>query len=176
LTETDRIEVALFGGTVYLKPIGFATQNNCLGVPDFLKGMLSAGCRYIAFDLSECKGIDSTFLGVVANAALSRPQARTKTVLILNASRKALTLLRRVGLLPLVHVCKGKVETPEGLALRPIDFVHFPGTERERLRRIMELHRELCGLNEKNRRNFGPFVAMLKEELEEDRRKEKRSG
>lgn len=58
--------------TVYLKPFGFATQQNSLGIPDFVSAMFRAGCNSVSFDLACCRGMDSTFLGVIAYAAMAR--------------------------------------------------------------------------------------------------------
>ena len=35
--DADHTEVAIVGKTVYLRPIGMALQENCLGIPDFLQ-------------------------------------------------------------------------------------------------------------------------------------------
>ncbi len=163
--DEERTEIAIVGKTVYLKPIGMATQHNSLGIPDFLEGMFRVGCRHVVFDLSRCTGMDSTFLGVVADAATALPQVPGKTVLVLNAGERSVGLLRRIGLLPLVALHEGAAEPPEELEFRQIDFLHFPQTETERLTRIKDLHKKLAELNEKNRRNFGSFITMLEEEL-----------
>jgi len=158
-------EIAIVGKSVYLKPVGMATQQNCLGIPDFLEAMFRIGCRHVVFDLAQCTGMDSTFLGVVADAATSLPHTPGKTVLVLNAGERSVSLLRRIGLLPLVALHEGTACPPESLELRRIDFVHFPKTEVERITKIKDLHQSLAELNEKNRRTFGSFITMLEEEL-----------
>ncbi len=163
--EEGRIEVAIVGKTVYLKPYGLATQQNSLGVPDFLDAMFRAGCRDVVIDLEECRGMDSTFLGVIADAATALPRAPGKTVMVLNASEKACRQLQRIGLTPLVCIHAGEVDVPDELEFRKIDFVHFPKTETERIEKIKDLHKQLARLNEKNQRTFGSFIKMLEEEL-----------
>jgi anti-sigma B factor antagonist len=163
--DEDRTEIAIVGKTVYLKPVGMATQQNSLGIPDFLEAMFRLGCRHVVFDLGRCTGMDSTFLGVVADAATALPQVPGKTVLVLNATDRSVSQLRRIGLLPLVALCEGAAEPPDCLQFRQIDFVHFPASETERLTKIKDLHQKLAQLNEKNRRTFGSFIAMLEEEL-----------
>jgi len=111
----DHIEVAVIHDTVYVKPLGFATQDNSLGVPDFVAAMFRAGCRQVAFDLGYCKGMDSTFLGVVADAAAALPHRPGRRVLVLNATEGAIRQLRRIGLLPLLNVHEGPAEPPESL-------------------------------------------------------------
>ncbi len=86
--DEERTEIAIVGKTVYLKPIGMATQQNCLGIPDFLETMFRIGCRHVVFDLAHCTGMDSTFLGVIADAATALPQVPGKTVLVINAGER----------------------------------------------------------------------------------------
>jgi len=169
LADEDRIEVAIIDKTIYLKPFGCATQRNSLGIPDFLRAMFRAGCIYVAFDLAECTGMDSTFLGVIADAATSNPSRAGKTVVIFNACDALVQLVRRIGLLPMVSLGSAKVDTAAHIQLRQIDFVHFPKTEFQKLQTVRRLHEQLVELNEKNRRLFGPFLAMLEEELQSQR-------
>jgi hypothetical protein len=157
--------VAIIDKNVYLKPFGLASQDNSLGVPDFLSAMFRAGCKSVTFDLEECTGMDSTFLGVVASAASAAPHMPGRNVVILNASVSSVGQLQRIGLLSMVCLHQEAVEPPPGLELREIDFMHFPKTEYQRLERILQLHQELAQLNEKNQQNFGSFLAMLAEEL-----------
>jgi hypothetical protein len=121
----------------------------------------------VVFDLEDCEGMDSTFLGVVADAATALPHVDGETAVIINADEDRLTQLRRIGLMSLVKVRDEHVPPPEDVKLSSIDFVHFPKTEHERLGKIKELHQELVDLNEKNRRTFGPFIKMLDEEMAE---------
>jgi len=161
----ERIEVAIVGDNVYLKPFGRASQLNCLGLPDFLDGMFREGCEMAAFDLAECTGMDSSFLGVIASAATAIPRKIGQTVVILNASESLVKGLQRVGLLQLVKVAPEPVAQPADLTLRPVDLMHLPHTERERITQIRVLHEHLVKLNEKNKATFGPFLKMLDEEL-----------
>jgi len=166
LCEKDRILVAVLGKMVYVKPFGCATQKDCLGLPDFLRAMFREGCTSAAFDLAECTGMDSTFLGVIASAAIPGPATSGRTVVVLNCDEAARQELRMIGLLDKVALKEGPCAPPCELELSEVDFVHLPATERERIQRIKELHEQLVKLNERNRKNFGPFVEMLGKELE----------
>ncbi len=172
--EEDRIGVAVIDSTVYVKPHGFATQKCSLGIPDFLRAMFRAGCMQVAFDLADCKGMDSTFLGVIADAATAIPHKPGKNVVILNCRASAARQLQRIGLLPLVCVHEEPVEPPE-IELSEIDFVHMPKTQLETLERIKSLHQKLIELNEQSRTIFGPFIEMLEEELRQRREDESRA-
>lgn len=165
MSNDGQIKVAVLETSIYLKPFGYATQANSLGIPDFLDGMFRAGCQFVIFDLAECTGMDSTFLGVIADAATALPHRDSKTAVIINASDARLTQLRRIGLLALVKVREENAPLPDDVELTSIDFVHFPKTEMQRLARIKTLHEKLVDLNVKNELTFGPFIQMLEEEM-----------
>ena len=161
-----KILVAVIENTVYIKPIGPAVQDNCLGLRDFIRAMTRRGCQRVAFDLDQCTAMDSTFLGVIASAAMSNTHGRSKTVAILNADDEAKHELDMIGLLPVVMCREEEYDIPEEIELSEVDFVHLPQDERERMERTKELHEELIKLNEKNRKQWGAFVEMLEEELQ----------
>jgi len=160
------IKVAVIDKTIYFKPVGVATQQNCLGAPDFLSVMFRVGCIRFAVDLEQCEAMDSTFLGVLAFAATCLPNQGRKTVVIFNANERNLRDIRTVGLAPLVTLCKEHHSPPPGLQLKKIDSVHVPATERERVEKIKHLHEILIHLNKANKEKFSSFIAMLEKELE----------
>ncbi len=164
------ILVAVFNDTIYVKPFGFATQENALGLPDFLSTMLRKGTRKITFDLQECAVMDSTFLGVIASAALDHVHGSKKNVLIINSDERARRQVRNLGLTGVVALKAEPCDPPPDLQLSRIDFFHLPKSEKERLERIKDMHEQLVHLNARNRQNFGAFIEMLDEELEKDER------
>ena len=163
----NRIGVTVVGKNLYLKPHGYATQDNCLGIPAFLEAMFRRGCARVAFDLEECDGMDSSFLGVIADAATNLPGRQHGTVVILNADEQNRKELATVGLLPLIEVLDEPIDAPEGFELEDVDFMHFPCTEQERIEEIKRLHETLCHLSEHNKEKFGRFVSMLDAELKQ---------
>ncbi len=165
--EESRIGVTVVGKNLYLKLYGYATQDNCLGIPSFLNAMFRRGCVRVAFDLEECEGMDSTFLGVIADAATNLPGQEHGSVVILNADEQNRKELATVGLLSLVDVIDETIDAPEGFELKDIDFMHFPCTEKERIKEIKRLHGKLCELSQANEEKFGSFVSMLDAELKQ---------
>jgi anti-anti-sigma regulatory factor len=167
VAEEDYIGVAIMDKTVYLKPCGCAIRENSLGLPDFLRSMFREGCMRVAIDLENCQGMDSTFLGVVADAATNLPRHGGKNVIILNAGERARRELATVGLLGLVEMADESVEPPEDLEMQRVDFLPFPDDSRERAEQVKYLHEQLTKLNDANKKKFGDFIQMLERELEE---------
>lgn len=167
MEDESYIGVLIIDKSVYLKPVGYATQDNSLGIPTFLRAMFRCGCVRVAVDLEDCQGMDSTFLGVMADAATNLPKHGETTLLILNASEKEKQELSTVGLLPLVNVVDKPFHPPAGLDLQKVDFFHLPDSDTERIKEIKRLHEQLVQLNEENKRQFGSFISMLEDELQE---------
>jgi hypothetical protein len=164
--QEDRIEVAVLDRVVYVKPTGYARQANSLGLPDFLSAMFQQGCTSVTFDLKDCRGMDSTFMGVIAGAAMPRARPQRKAVAVINASEKLRKQLKFIGLAPVVEVFDEQVELPPGIRLAQVSAVHWPEDERARVKKIKQLHERLVELNEQNRDRFGPMLEMPEQELQ----------
>jgi len=174
--DESYIGVLIIEKSVYLKPVGYATQDNSLGIPTFLRAMFRCGCTKVAIDLENCRGMDSTFLGVMADAATNLPKHGETSLVILNASDKNKQELATVGLLPLVKIVEKPYHPPAGLDLQKVDFFHLPDSDTERIKEIKRLHEQLVNLNEKNKEQFGSFISMLEEELQETKASDENAG
>ena len=154
-------EVATGARAVFVRVHGLASMNNCLAVRDFIEEMLRANHSFIVVDLSECTGMDSTFMGVLAGAATCETPGRSAGVAIVNAGEQVLRLLRSVGLTELIFVEPGPFEAPK------LDFVRLEDTpgEEERLALVRSAHERLIKISEKNEKKFGPFLEALEEEM-----------
>ncbi len=168
MKEQGKIEVAILGKTIYVRASGYATQANSLGLPDILVAMFQQGCTSVTFDLKECCGMDSTFMGVIAGAAISRTRPRGKAVAIINSNDRTRQELTFIGLLPAVALVEEEVALPEGLRLARAGTIHWPKTERARITKIKKLHENLIALNEKNKKRFGAVIEMLETELRQE--------
>ena len=162
-----RIELAILGKTVFVHPSGYATQANSLDLPDFIEAMFAQGCSNVTFDLADCAGMDSTFMGVIAGAALHAIRRGGKTVAVINAKERARKELAFIGLTPVVALVLAPVKLPPGIRLSRIGTLQWPSDERQRILKVKKLHENLVRLNEKNRDRFGPVLDMLEHELQQ---------
>jgi radical SAM protein with 4Fe4S-binding SPASM domain len=168
MREAGKIEVAILGKTIYVRASGYATQANSLGLPDILATMFGQGCTSVTFDLKKCRGMDSTFMGVIAGAAISRTRPSGKAVAVINTNDKTRQELAFIGLLPVIALVEDEVALPEELRLARASTVHWPKTERARITKIKKLHENLIALNEKNKELFGAVIEMLETELRQE--------
>ena len=146
--------------TVVLRPVGLGNMKVAMGLMDFSTEMLRSGYRQFVFDLSECKGLDSTFMGAMVGLAASCRE-EDGSAMVVNAEDSNLELLQIVGadkFLKLGGACDlDEVET-ERME------VSSPSPER-RLTLVKQAHESLVDVDKRNEARFGAFLRQLSSEL-----------
>src|SRR5664279_3400098 len=98
---------------------GRACVANSASLHDFFVQMISQGKTRFVVDFTGCASMDSTFLGVLAGAALElRRQAPPGSLVLCRVGRRNLELLRNLGLhrLLTVDAAQGCATTPDCVA------------------------------------------------------------
>lgn len=154
-------DVAVGERAVYLRVNGLASMNNCLCVRDFLEDMAAKGRTFLVVDLKYCTGMDSTFMGVLAQAATHDRSGRRMAVAVVNADEHLVGLLRSVGLTEIIYVDPEPFEAPD------LEFhrLEETATEKERLDLIRSAHEHLMRISQKNECLFGPLIRAIEEEM-----------
>ena len=154
-------DVAIGTRAVYVRVHGLATMNNCLCVRDFIEESLRACHCFVIIDLADCRGMDSTFMGVIAGAAMFRKEGVNVGVAIVNADDDSLKLLDSIGLTELVYV------EPAPFDAEDVEFVELreEADEAERLKLVRSAHRHLVDISERNEKLFGPFLSEIEGEM-----------
>ncbi len=153
-------EVATSKRAVYVRVHGLATMNDCLCVRDFIERMQETGHDTVVADLGDCTGMDSTFMGVLAGAALFEA-GKTPRVVVLNAGDDLVKLLRSVGLTELIDVASGRFDVPD---MRFVRLEERMG-QADRLALVRSAHEELVRVCDKNEEIFGPLLESLEREM-----------
>jgi hypothetical protein len=154
-------EVAVGDRAVYVRVHGLGSMNNCLCLRDFLDDMLREGRNFIVFDLADCTGMDSTFMGCIAGVATEEVKGRPVGVAVVNAADNLVKLLEGVGLDELVFI------DPEPFASDNATYhrLEEQATESERLRLIKSAHENLINLSAENEQIFGDLVRTIEREM-----------
>jgi hypothetical protein len=152
--------VATTDEVAYARVVGLGTMNNTLSLKVLLEQLQGKGLQTFVFDLSECSGFDSTFMGVLLSIALGQSE-----VLVVNSSSKHRKLLEEVGIHRVIKLCDEPLDLPD-VTLQKVE--SSPLDSRSRIRHIVAAHESLVKLDEKNERKFGTFLELLRAELEED--------
>ena len=130
----------------------------------FVEGLFSDGSvRPFVFDLSEARLLDSTNLGLIARAA-DRAQSGggARSVIVCNNGdiEDVLDSMGFQDIFEIVpeHPLAARDEAQEDVVTGP------SSSQGELLRTMLEAHRTLAGLNEKDREQFKDVVTMLEQE------------
>ena len=158
----SHIDVALCGRAMYARITGLANMGNCMTFQDFSTVLLDAGYERIIVDLSQCTGMDSTFLGVLAGMATHIEDRKAPLVVIVNASPSNVETLDDVGLTNFVEIHPEPVAVPDIETYR-IDDDQIP--DMDRVEFIKESHEKLISIDERNRQKFGALIQAMAAEL-----------
>lgn len=164
--------VASWKNSIVIKVEGFATLNNSLFFHDFVDEMLREGFFDFIIDLSSCKGMDSTFMGVLVGVLnfkktmLREPEKYDffcdPYVTIVNANTYHHKLLDGLGISQVLSIKTTPVKLPD-VEMRTLKEERYD--PQKRMKMIQEAHCHLMKLNAKNEKEFGQFLKLLEEEL-----------
>ena len=149
---------------VVLRIAGRAGYLNSGPVDEFFRQMAAEGRPHIVVDCGACTGMDSTFLGILAGAALRlRRQNPPGVIGLSRLSARNRELVENLGLHRLVSV-EGETPPPRG------NSGNHPLPEREADRALMlEAHRRLMETDERNAARFEDVVRFLAKKRNGDR-------
>ncbi len=166
--------VAASEDSIYVRVVGLATMTNSARLQDVLDDVHRRGVRRFIFDLENCSGFDSTFMGILVGVAQggSNGSARNgdgdgngngeASVILVNAAPNHSRLLSGVGIDRMVHLHPGMVRfpgpDPEKLEDEPVDPLR-------RIRSMVSAHENLIRLGGANVEKFGAMLDALKREL-----------
>jgi anti-sigma B factor antagonist len=145
---------------------GRACFQNSACLRDFISEMLKQGKRRFILDFQACASMDSTFLGVLAGAALElRKTAPGSSLVLARVGLRNLELIRNLGLHRLLTVDTGEVAPT--LAKCDTALQCANRTELDNARLVLEAHENLVSVDEANRAKFQDVLAFLKNRVEQ---------
>jgi anti-anti-sigma factor len=163
-------------GEIHIRVVGRGTFQNSQPLRRFAEEMIESGCRQFIIDLSQCQGMDSTFLGMLAGIALRlKHDALGGAIHIIHASDSQRELMHTLGLDRLF-----RVETDDQFAAahapNPNEvFEQIPHTDLNNLARpasrdevadlMLEAHNDLIRADASNRDRFSEVIRCLRDRL-----------
>lgn len=157
--------VDAYADPVVVRIYGRASFMNSGGLKDFLSAMIRDGKRRFVVDFRQCASMDSTFLGVLAGAAIElRRQNPPGQLTLARVGERNLELIRNLGLHRLAIVDPGVLamdSTTPGQAL-----TNQARTEVENARLMLEAHENLVATDPANAAKFQDVLTFLKARLE----------
>lgn len=141
--------------SIYVRVAGLATMNNSDTLDAFLDKMQEEGYRAFVVDLADCRGVDSTFMGILSKLR--------DGLVVVNANDHCRKQLRSVGLDRVARIQEGPADLPEKLELHEL-----PSAQADpiaRLKLIRKAHEALIALDRKNEEKFGAFLEDIAKNL-----------
>lgn len=150
---------------VAVRILGKANYLNCGNFRDFIDRMLEQGHLRFVFDLEDCRGMDSTFLGILAGLAIElREKQPNGTLLLCNLSSNISELLNNLGLDTLLSIdsdlcrdCHAETE-----------FTQLNNREIADARKVLEAHENLVAANQENAAQFEDVISFLRNQVNRD--------
>jgi anti-sigma B factor antagonist len=145
---------------------GRASFQNSACLHDFVDEMLRQGKTRFVIDFQRCTSMDSTFLGVLAGAALIlRKKNPPGSLVLARIGPRNLELVRNLGLHRLLTVDDG--DMPMASATPATALACPDRGELENARLVLEAHENLVSVDENNRGKFQDVLAFLKNRTEQ---------
>ena len=160
--------VDTFASPVVIKIDGRASFMNCACLRDFFAEMIRQGKTKFVVDFRQCASMDSTFLGVLAGAALElRKLEPPGSLIVSRVGARNLELLRNLGLHRLLVVDTGDNGPSADRATGQALVCSAPRTELENARMVLEAHENLVSAAAGNQGKFQDVLAFLKTRVDQ---------
>jgi len=144
---------------------GRASFANSGGLQDFFTAMFKHGRKGFVIDFLNCTSMDSTFLGVLAGAALElRRQQPPGTLTLVRVAERNLELIRNLGLHRLATVDAG--DFPMSFHGGTTGLDTRAKSEIENARLVLEAHENLVNADAANAARFQDVLAFLRNRVE----------
>lgn len=153
-----QILVADHSGVFVIKMTGDVRLTLCISFDQFIDTMLdSANFTSVLFDLSDAEAVDSTTLGLMAKISLLAQEKRNIKPVILATNTSIQRILETMGFADIfIIVDKLNIDLSPDKKLTVIECDENMVKEK-----VIEAHKILMSLNEKNHETFKNLVNML---------------
>lgn len=169
-SPVSRILVGMIGKVFWMRVDGKGTFLNSVQAKAAFQGMLSRGVHDFVIDLERCPMMDSTFLGVLTQAALNaQKDALPGSVSVLNANQRNVQLLTSLGLNHILQLdTDGRLWSAErekaSAALKLCEDV-TPDCKETQAQHILDAHQTLSDISTENAVRFRDVIDFLEKEL-----------
>lgn len=157
--------VNAYADPVVVKVVGKANYLNCNSFREFVENVLANGCAQMFIDFEDCKGMDSTFLGILAGTAIElRKLPQPGELVVGNLSERNQELIINLGLQNLLKMS----DSPSVPKDR---FDSLQNKEVSDAKKILEAHENLAAADKENISKFQDVIAFLRNQVEDKPKK-----
>jgi anti-anti-sigma factor len=145
---------------------GRACFQNSTSLRDFVTTMFAQGKTRFVLDFQQCASMDSTFLGVLAGAAIElRKQGSGGSLVAARVGPRNLELMRSLGLHRLLTIDAGERAGGSVTCATPLEAKKC--SELESARHVLESHEHLVNADDANRAKFQDVMSFLRNRVEQ---------
>ena len=153
-----------------IKVRGLGSISNAPPLADFTQSMIEKGVSRFAVELSECDGMDSTFMGTLVGIAQTMRSRPGGWICMLNVSGANRDLLKIVGA-DRFFAFDARAGVTRDLRMQPLPSLKV--SPERRIELVRKAHENLVEIDARNERKFGALLRSLTSELD---RKASESG
>lgn len=159
--------VSAYSEPVVVRVNGKANYLNCNTFREFIEKMVEDGKGQFIIDFKNCKGMDSTFLGILAGTALDLRQQTPPGVLILSQlSPRNYELICNLGLQNILSIAEDIPEAEQESSGE--QFASLKNVEVSDARTILKAHESLLEADTGNAAKFQDVIAFLRNQVENE--------
>jgi anti-sigma B factor antagonist len=158
--------VDAYSDPVVVRIDGRASFQNSACLRDFIAEMLRTGKSRFVLDFQNCASMDSTFLGVLAGAAIElKKKAPDGSLVLARVGQRNLELIRNLGLHRLLTVDAGDFAVNFTKCDTALESRRC--SELEQAKNVLEAHENLVSADETNRTKFQDVLSFLRNRVEQ---------
>jgi len=163
--NNDDLQAAIIGDKILIRVSGRGSFKVSATLKQFIAEVASKqSISVVALDMTECIGMDSTFMGVLAGLA-GRLKQRGQVLELINLSEKNEALLATLGV---DHVV-AHYRNSHGHELPALEIKSLPtasATKKDLAETALQAHETLVELSEENRPRFKRVIEYLKADVD----------
>ena len=171
MNSENSILVGCLGSVAWVRVNGAAGHENAACIKDFLSRRFDNGWRKFVIDLQSCRGIDSTFIGMLYRlASMVDAEGEGGSVEVINPGERNEKSICKLGLDNLIKIDRNgqRWEKEQALVEKNISqpLTCPPLGKREKTELILDAHEALIAANAENESRFCDVVEFLRQDLE----------
>lgn len=167
----DRILVAIYGGTGYVRVQGRGSFKISATLKQFGQAAIDTQCSRLLLDMAECIGMDSTFMGVLAGLAFRLRKIPNGEIVMINLNPRTRGLLGTLGLDQIIqpHLAGA---TPDALkevlsiSNRMQALESEEPSQKTTAETMLEAHENLIQLSPDNLPKFKDVLTFLRQDVQ----------
>lgn len=168
--KADQLKVAIHDGVAFVRLHNRGSFKVSKAMKQFGVSAIEQNIDKVVVDLTDCVGMDSTFMGVMAGLAFRLKKKNGGRLYMVNLSSRTRGLLSTLGLDQLVETYMAGTTPPEfevvlATGRNMASYATGESTRRETAEMMLEAHEDLVEASPENLPRFKDVITFLREDI-----------